>query len=117
MRRGDPVIQEVDMATFVAAQRDGAVVVDVREPDEYRSAHVPGAVLMPLASVPTRVHELPRDRAVYVICQSGARSARAADYLSARGVDARSVRGGTGAWAAAGNPTAVGNPTVAGSRV
>lgn len=93
---------EVDLQALVAAHRDGAFVVDVREPEEYVGGHVPGAVLIPLRDVPTRLGELPKERPVYVICRSGNRSLTAADWMAAAGVDARSVAGGTSAWIEAG---------------
>lgn len=81
-----------------------AVVVDVREPEEYASGHVPGARPVPLAGVPALAGELPTDQPVYVVCQSGGRSAQAAAFLARQGVDAVNVDGGTGDWAAAGYP-------------
>ncbi len=96
--------QEVELELFVEEHARGAHVVDVREPDEYRQGHVPGAQLIPLGVVPLRLHELPRDRPVYVICASGHRSLTAAQQMARVGVDARSVRGGTKAWARSGRP-------------
>jgi rhodanese-related sulfurtransferase len=78
------------------------VVIDVREPHEYAAGHVPGAELVPLATVPQHVAELPTDRPVYVVCAVGGRSAQAAAFLAARGVDAVNVDGGTKEWIAAG---------------
>lgn len=89
---------------LAAAAADGAVVVDVREPGEYVGGHVPGAVLMPMGQLPSRVGEVDRHRRVYVICASGNRSRTMSDYLARAGFDARSVDGGTAAWAAAGGP-------------
>jgi rhodanese-related sulfurtransferase len=97
-------MREVDQTTFAAAHRDGAVVVDVREPFEYAGGHVPGAVLIPLRQLASRVAELPHDAPVYVVCASGNRSLSAAGYLAASGIDAWSVAGGTGAWLRAGRP-------------
>jgi rhodanese-related sulfurtransferase len=79
-------------------------VIDVREPYEYVEGHVPGARLVPLATVPQLVGALPLDRPVYLVCAVGGRSAQAAMYLSRSGVDAVNVEGGTGDWAAAGYP-------------
>lgn len=91
------------------ARAEGAVpLVDVRQPEEYDAIHVPGAKLMPLADVMARVGEIPRTGPVYVICQTGARSQRAADYLRTRGIEAYNVAGGTKAWAEAGYETASG---------
>jgi rhodanese-related sulfurtransferase len=96
-------MREVDLAAFAAAHRDGATVIDVREPFEYLTGHVPGAALVPLGHLPARLAGLPRDVPVYVICASGNRSLAAADYLARAGIDAWSVAGGTGAWARAGH--------------
>lgn len=76
----------------------GANVVDVREPDEYVSGHVPGAMSMPLAVVPLRHSELDKSEPVYVICEVGGRSAQACAYLAGLGFDAVNVGGGTGMW-------------------
>jgi rhodanese-related sulfurtransferase len=87
-----------------AALGEGATVIDVREPWEFATGHVPGARLVPLATVPQAIGGLPADEPVYVICAVGARSAQAAHYLSQRGIDARTVDGGTGEWIEAGLP-------------
>lgn len=89
-------------AHLAGAYADGAVVVDVREPDEYVRGHVPGAVLIPLGQLPHRVNEVPRSGPVYVICASGKRSRTAASVLEAAGIDAISVEGGTDGWISAG---------------
>ncbi|ADU50014.1 rhodanese-like domain-containing protein [Intrasporangium calvum] len=93
---------------LAAAHADGAPVVDVREPMEYVGGHVPGAVLMPMGQLPSRVHELDRNRTTYVICATGNRSQAMADFLRRAGVDARSVDGGTSAWAQSGRPVVTG---------
>src|SRR5579875_468498 len=99
---------EADIGTLAAARADGAVVVDVREPEEYMAGHVPGARLIPLGELPARAGELPRSRRVYVICASGNRSAQAAQWLARSGWDAVSVAGGTSAWQRSGNPVVTG---------
>lgn len=98
------MVPEVDVDAFAAAHADGALVIDVREPFEYVSGHVPDARLIPLDRLPRRTHELPAGEPVYVICASGNRSWTAARYLIGHGIDARSVAGGTGEWAARGLP-------------
>ena len=98
------MVPEVDLATFAAAHADGAVVIDVREPYEYVAGHVPGARLVPLARLPHHAGELPAREPVYVICASGNRSWTAAQFLAGRGIDAKSVIGGTGDWMARGLP-------------
>jgi rhodanese-related sulfurtransferase len=98
------VVPEIDLQTFAAAHADGALVVDVREPSEYSAGHVPGAQLLPLAHVHTRIGDLPKGEPVYVICASGNRSKTAASWLRAAGIDATSVAGGTGGWTGLGRP-------------
>lgn len=102
-----------NIAALAAAQADGAVVVDVREPMEYVGGHVPGALLMPMGQLPSRVAELDRSRPVFVICASGNRSRAMADYLERAGFDARSVDGGTSAWIQAGHPVVRGTRATA----
>jgi rhodanese-related sulfurtransferase len=97
-------MREVDLAIFATAHRDGALVIDVREPDEYVAGHVPGARLMPMGQLPALASDLPRNQPMYVICATGNRSLSAAAYLARAGVDAWSVAGGTGAWQRAGCP-------------
>ncbi|MER6468092.1 rhodanese-like domain-containing protein [Streptomyces collinus] len=101
-----------------AAERADAVLLDVREPDEWRAGHAPRAVHLPLsqlaagAGLPAAAHA----RRLVVICRSGHRSQRAATLLAARGADAVDVIGGMRAWAAAGLPVVDargGNGTVA----
>jgi rhodanese-related sulfurtransferase len=99
---------EVDIDEVVAGRAAGVPLVDVRQPEEYDTVHVPGAKLVPLADVVARLGEFPKDRPVHVICQSGQRSLRAAEFLRNQGVDAYSVAGGTKAWVEAGHPTARG---------
>ncbi|MCX6525243.1 MAG: rhodanese-like domain-containing protein, partial [Actinobacteria bacterium] len=53
------MIPEIDVETLSTALDDGAVLIDVRMPDEYQEAHVPGAILIPLPELPERLGELP----------------------------------------------------------
>jgi rhodanese-related sulfurtransferase len=105
-------VREIEPSGLAAAGRDGAVLVDVREPDEYVEGHVPCARLLPLGSVGRNAHELRREahvnRPVYLICRTGVRSADAALLLERSGVNAVSVAGGTEAWKAAGLPVVTG---------
>lgn len=102
------MVPEIDIAAFAAAHADGAFVIDVREPYEYVSGHVPGALLVPMARVHASIGELPRAERVYVICQSGNRSYTAAGWLRSAGIDAVSVAAGTGGWLRQGRPVVVG---------
>lgn len=101
-------VPEVGVTEAEAAGRAGAVLVDVREPDEWAEVHATGARLIPLGEVPERLGEIPTGAAVYVICRSGGRSMRAAEFLRTQGVDARNVAGGTMAWVEAGLPVVTG---------
>lgn len=91
--------------------RNEAVMVDVREPGEYVEIHARGVRLIPVNSVMHEVKQI-RDFAggkdVLFICKSGARSALAAEFATAAGIDdleMYNVEGGTEAWVAAGFPT------------
>ncbi len=100
----DEPVPGVDVSELAELLRAGAHLIDVREPHEYDEVRVPGAVLIPLATVADRVQEVP-DGPVYIICAAGGRSHRAAILLRAQGKDAINVLGGTGAWVGAGLPT------------
>lgn len=82
---------------------DDAVVLDVREDDEWQAGHAPKAVHIPLAQLPSRSGELPD---VYgtlpVVCRSGGRSARAVAWLEQQGYDVVNVDGGMKQWHAEG---------------
>jgi rhodanese-related sulfurtransferase len=97
-------VPEVGIDELAQLRQSGIVLVDVREPDEFEQARVPGATLIPLADVPERVEEIPDDQRVYVICASGPRSARAVEFLNRQGYDTVNVAGGTKAWLEAGLP-------------
>lgn len=101
-------MREVDLAAFAAAQADGAFVIDVREAGEYLGGHVPGARLVPMGQLPSRLQELPKDRPVYVICASGNRSMSMTSFLVQSGYDAWSVAGGTSAWSGSGRAVVTG---------
>jgi rhodanese-related sulfurtransferase len=81
---------------------DGALLLDVREDDEWAAGHAPRAVHIPMGELPGRLDELPADGNVYVVCRSGGRSARVTAYLNANGWDAVNVDGGMQSWHAAG---------------
>jgi rhodanese-related sulfurtransferase len=99
------VIPEIDQNTFAARLAEEEVlVVDVRESREYWQGHVPAAKNLPLGVLSEWLPELPKDRPVYVICQSGGRSAQATALMRGVGIDAVNVAGGTGEWIAAGHP-------------
>lgn len=84
-----------------------AVVIDVRNPNEYAEGHVPGATLIPVNSVFARSNELPADKKLIFVCAVGQRSALAAEMAAAAGLPADrlyNLEGGTDAWRRAGEP-------------
>ena len=83
---------------------EGLVVLDVREPVEWRHGHIDGARHIPLREVPQRLDEVPTDLKVLVVCKVGARSAQATGYLVQNGVDAVNLDGGMLDWEAVGRP-------------
>jgi DMSO/TMAO reductase YedYZ molybdopterin-dependent catalytic subunit/glyoxylase-like metal-dependent hydrolase (beta-lactamase superfamily II)/3-mercaptopyruvate sulfurtransferase SseA len=86
---------------------DGALLLDVREPDEWGTGHAPGATLLPMGQVYGHQQDLPRDRRIVVVCRSGGRSAAVTESLLASGFDAANLVGGMCAWTAAGLPVVV----------
>jgi rhodanese-related sulfurtransferase len=79
-----------------------AVLLDVREDDEWQAGHAPQAVHIPMGEIADRLDEIPEASPLYVVCRSGGRSARVTQYLNASGWDAVNVAGGMTGWARAG---------------
>jgi rhodanese-related sulfurtransferase len=84
-------------------------LIDVREPDEYRTAHVAGARLIPLATVPEHLDALRDAAELTIICASGGRSRSAGEWLAEQGLSVVNVAGGTRGWIAAGLPVITGD--------
>ena len=92
-------VAEVDVHEAKRRQDEGAVLVDVRESDEWRDGHAKGARHIPLGDLSRRVGELPKDRDILLICRSGNRSRTAAQLLQRAGYErVVNVQGGTTAW-------------------
>ena len=105
-----PLPAEVSTAEALALRGAGAFVLDVRQPDEWAAVHIPGATLIPLGDLPSRLAEVPKDQRVVVVCHSGNRSAKGRDVLLGAGYPSvTSMAGGMTAWAAAGYPTESGS--------
>lgn len=103
-------LQEVSPAEGRRRVQEGALLVDVREPNEYQEMHAEGALLLPLSEFEARYAELPKGRELVMICRSGARSARAGQYLLENGyTNVVNLEGGTLAWKEAGLPTEEGS--------
>lgn len=101
----------VDVKQGAALQNRGALLLDVREPDEYAQGHAPGSTLIPLGQLEQRLNEITgyKNKPVAVICRSGRRSAQAAKLLEQAGFSTVSnVEGGMLAWEKAGLPVVTG---------
>jgi rhodanese-related sulfurtransferase len=101
----------VDVKQGAALQNRGALLLDVREPDEYAQGHAPGSTLIPLGQLEQRLNEIAgyKNKPVAVICRSGRRSAQAAKLLDQAGFSAVSnIEGGMLAWEKAGLPVVTG---------
>jgi rhodanese-related sulfurtransferase len=81
-----------------------AVLIDVREDDEWQAGHAPDAVHLPMSRFVERLDELPDADPLYVICRSGGRSGRVVAYLNQQGRQSVNVAGGMQSWAAGGRP-------------
>lgn len=101
----------VDVKQGAALQSSGALLIDVREADEYAAGHAPGSTLIPLGQLQQRLAEIAgyKDKPVAVICRSGSRSAKAVKILEQAGFSAAvNVEGGMNAWQKAGFPVITG---------
>lgn len=74
------------------------LVIDVRQPEEYRQGHIAGAKLIPLGELRNRIDELPKDKEIVCVCASGSRSRSAAKYLIQQGYNAFDMTGGMYMW-------------------
>jgi rhodanese-related sulfurtransferase len=98
----DSDVPEVGPGEGRALVDAGALLLDVREPDEWQAGHAPDARFIPLGELERRAAELPHDRRIVAICRSGGRSARATRFLVASGFDVVNLTGGMRAWSASG---------------
>ena len=114
-------VNEVTTEQLQQALRDGARVIDVREPAEYTQGHIREAVNMPRGVLEMQLNQHPdvagyddalqriADKPLYLICKSGGRSALAAESLERMGLDkVYSVAGGMSAWAEEKRPVVAG---------
>ncbi|NCP87510.1 MAG: hypothetical protein CO094_13995 [Anaerolineae bacterium CG_4_9_14_3_um_filter_57_17] len=94
---------------YTLYQQGGAVFVDVRTQGEWNNFHLQDALLIPIDELAARVNEVPRDKPIVVICQSGSRSPRGRDILRQAGFsNITSVSGGLGDWMQLGYPVVYG---------
>jgi adenylyltransferase/sulfurtransferase len=97
---------ETDVTTAARLLQDGALLLDVREPDEVATCSVAGSRSIPMRQIPENTAQLPRDRQILVLCHHGGRSQRVTQFLRANGfANATNVAGGIDAWAAEIDPS------------
>ena len=97
-------VPTVDVSSLPA----DAVLLDVREDDEWSAGHISGAMHVPMMSLPQRLQYEPGaltpENEIVVVCKMGGRSAQVTAWLRQQGYDAVNLAGGMLAWAAAGRP-------------
>lgn len=103
MTQPDLSLPETDVYDAARRAADGsALLLDVREPDEWARGRSEHATHLPLGEL--NPDAVPRDRPILAVCRSGKRSGKATAQLAAAGHDVTNVAGGMLAWAAAGLP-------------
>jgi rhodanese-related sulfurtransferase len=95
---------EISVDEAYKMYQSGTFVVDVRRQDEWDEYHAPNTHLIPLAELPNRLSEIPKDQKILVICHSGNRSKQGRDILVNAGYNAVSITGGLLAWIDRGYP-------------
>lgn len=86
------------------AQKPKPFLLDVRQPEEFRTDRIPGAKLIPLGELRSRLKELPQNQEIIVVCRSGNRSMSATRLLNSAGYHATNLQGGMIAWSRSGLP-------------
>ncbi len=101
-------VKEIDasqLAQWVDEDGHKMRVIDVRQMEEIRTGTVPKAEALPLHTLPIKVHELPKDEKLVMVCRSGARSAQACMFLQQHGFsNVYNLRGGMMGWVQSGFP-------------
>jgi rhodanese-related sulfurtransferase len=103
---GGPSVSAVEATNLI--NREDAVVIDVREADEFAKGHIIGARNFPLAQFESRLKDLDKlkSKPVILLCETGTRAGTALSQLRGRGFErAVTLSGGIGAWLQAGLPT------------
>lgn len=83
---------------------DVALLLDVREKNEWDAGHIDGAMHIPMNEIPERIDDIALDTPVIAVCRSGARSGKVTEWLRQKGYDVENLEGGMQAWAAEGLP-------------
>ena len=91
---------DIELASWPELDTTEACLLDVREVDEFRDGCIEGAINIPLGKLRKRVHDLPRDREIWVYCRAGHRSYYACRFLAQHGFRVRNLSGGYGTYRA-----------------
>ena len=102
----DQPVPGVDVHETEQLVAEGALLVDIREQNEWDESRIPGSELKPMSAINDWWQDLPTDRTVILYCRSGQRSARAVNALVTQGEldNVLDMRGGIIAWHEAGLP-------------
>ena len=102
----DYEITAAGVAKELRTKPAGFILLDVREPWEYATAHIEGSVLMPMGEVPARAHqELDPEAHIVALCHHGVRSMSVTAWLRGQGFErAQSMQGGIDAWSSLVDP-------------
>jgi rhodanese-related sulfurtransferase len=87
-------IKSISYQNYESQLKGKATLVDVRQPAEFATGHLPEAVNIPLDSIESNCGAIPKDRKVVTICAHGVRSVKAAQALAKKGYDVASISGG-----------------------
>ncbi|MDX2255460.1 MAG: rhodanese-like domain-containing protein [Pseudanabaenaceae cyanobacterium bins.39] len=90
-------VSSVESLKGILLDRPQTMIIDVREPSEYRSGHIPKAINIPIRTLSNHIQEIPRDRPVILYCSTGYRSAMGLMTLHLLGYE--NVRGFTPSYA------------------
>jgi rhodanese-related sulfurtransferase len=94
----------IDAADAADLASRSAVIVDVRQPAEWKAGHIKGTLHIPLRQLAKRLEQLPRGNTIVTVCRTGHRSSIAARTLTRAGHDVLNLKGGINAWSRAGLP-------------
>ena len=94
----DSDLDATKVANNLADYQKECLILDVREEDEYRQGHIPGAVSIPLSELHNRIRELKKEQKILAVCLSGGRSGVAAKMLKDKGYRVRIMSGGMRSW-------------------
>lgn len=97
-------VPEVSVEEAAGRIKEGAVLLDVRNQDEFDQERIAGSQFITLSELQQRSAELPKDREIVVQCKSGGRSAQAAAWLNRNGFSAVNLKGGIDDWKLSGRP-------------